>query len=166
MTTLKILSVNCRLKKVEMNSIFEINDYNNIATRINNVTGTETAQWGKMNVGQMLAHCIEPLEVASGDKTIKSNLIMFLFKGIIKKAILGTAPYKRSSPTMKNYTMTGKNFDVQIEKQLLLKALERFKNSEATAEGRKHPICGAFTKAEWGWSQYKHLDYHLAQFGV
>jgi Protein of unknown function (DUF1569) len=149
-----------------MNSLFENTDYNNIANRINNITGNEAALWGKMNIAQMLAHCMIPLEVAAGDKTIKRNLLSFLIKGLIKKAILSTEPYKKNSPTAKDFITTGKSFDVQTEKQLLLKALERFRNSEPTAEGRKHPICGPFTKAEWGWSQYKHLDYHLSQFGV
>ena len=37
---------------------------------------------------------------------------------------------------------------------------------EKGCDGRVHPFFGRLTGAEWGISQFKHLDHHLRQFGV
>jgi hypothetical protein len=149
-----------------MKSLFNKADYNEITARIHAITGNEQARWGKMNIAQMLAHCILPLEVAAGHRTVAKGFIGWLLSGVIKKAILSPKPYSHNTPTMRDYNMAGKTFDTAKEKELLLKAIDRFVESEPTAEGRKHPVVGALTKDEWGFSQYKHLDHHLAQYGL
>jgi DNA-binding response OmpR family regulator len=37
---------------------------------------------------------------------------------------------------------------------------------ERGCEGRVHGFFGRLTGAEWGITQYKHLDHHLRQFGA
>jgi hypothetical protein len=159
-----LLLANTGQNKMKKN-IFEEQYYTEILNRIKSLEGHEKPIWGKMDLAQMLAHCIMPLEVAAGERTIKKGLIGWLLKPIIKKAILSEKPFQHNTPTTKEYNMAGKVFDVSKEKELLIKALDRFIASAPTADGRKHPIIGAMSAAEWGWSQYKHLDHHLSQFG-
>jgi hypothetical protein len=40
------------------------------------------------------------------------------------------------------------------------------KYSPASVTDKVHPFFGLLSEAEWGESQYKHLDHHLCQFGV
>jgi len=51
-----------------MQSLFEINTYNEVINRIDKLSPSATAQWGKMNVAQMLAHCKEAFKVPLSKK--------------------------------------------------------------------------------------------------
>ncbi len=88
-----------------------------------------------------------------------------LLKGVIKKAILSEKPFKQNLATMPEYRCSSNSYVITDEKKLLVEKLEKFKSQEGFIEGRSHPICGPFTKDEWGFSMYKHLDHHLSQFG-
>jgi hypothetical protein len=79
---------------------------------------------------------------------------------------LTTKPFKKNSPTAKEYVVVGEqNFD--SEKQRLLNLVDIFaKQGAVLAEGRKHPFFGKLTIIEWNILTYKHLDHHLQQFGV
>ena len=46
------------------------------------------------------------------------------------------------------------------------KALQNTQLIEEEGTSRKHPLFGAMSVEEKGWSMYKHLDHHLSQFGV
>ncbi len=67
-----------------MKSLFNKADNQEIINRINTLTATSQAQWGKMNVGQMLTHCQEPLRVAYGDFKLKRSFIAILLDFIIR----------------------------------------------------------------------------------
>jgi hypothetical protein len=149
-----------------MKTIFNEAQYNEIVERISKASGKEKAIWGKMSIAQAMNHCILPLEVATGTKTVKPNWIGRLLKGVIKKAILEEKPYKKNLATMPQYKVMDNTLQFEQERTKLLNALHSFKQSEASAEGRLHPVVGALSKNEWGFSQYKHLDHHLQQFGL
>ncbi|HNR20437.1 MAG TPA: DUF1569 domain-containing protein [Bacteroidia bacterium] len=137
-----------------------------IIERINKLTPQSNALWGKMNVAQMLTHCSIALEVPLGLLHPKSNLFGKLFGRYIKKVILEQRDFKRNLPTSPSFVVKRQvNFDEA--KSLLLTHISKFSvlsNNELSK--RKHPIGGNFSGEEWAWSQYKHLDHHLKQFGV
>ena len=57
--------------------------------------------------------------------------------------------------------------DFEIEKGILIDWVDRFYTEGAEKSiTAKHPSFGKFTPEEWAIGQYKHLDYHLRQFGV
>ena len=47
-----------------MKSLFESETHQDILNRIEKLNENSTANWGKMNVGQMLKHCQKPMEIA------------------------------------------------------------------------------------------------------
>jgi hypothetical protein len=51
-----------------MYNLFESTTATEIISRIEKLQPTSEAQWGKMNVAQMLAHCSGPLEVYFAEK--------------------------------------------------------------------------------------------------
>jgi len=148
-----------------MPSVFEPETANKILGRINQLQPDSIGQWGKMNVAQMMAHVSTVLELGTGDRHEKPKLIFRLLGPLMKKMVLNTKPYKPNLPTGKNFIMANeRSFD--IEKERLLQVYNSFVQSAATIEGKEHPIFGKMTAAEWGFSQWKHLDHHLRQFGV
>lgn len=152
---------------ITMKSLFNEETYNEIISRIDKLTPASKPQWGKMNIAQMLNHCVLPLEVAMNERKVEKSLLAFLFKGVIKKAITGTEPFKQGLRTMNEYVVTSSSFEFNEQHKLLKNTLTRYYEMGGDKVAQiPHPVCGTLTAEEWGWSQYKHLDHHLKQFGV
>ncbi len=147
-------------------SLYSPEIYRKCLERIEKLTPNTKAQWGKMNPAQMLAHCAEIQEVSTGKPLENTPFAVKLFKGVIRKMVVGDKPYPKSSKTHPQFEQ---NFtcDFETEKQRLLKVMEEFVNAdiERVLEIR-HPLFGKMTLDEKGWVSYKHLDHHLSQFGL
>jgi len=145
-----------------MKNLFEEQNYKIIIDRLDNLSPESKAQWGKMNVSQMLAHCTAAQNVMNGTELKGTPFIVKLFKGMIKKTVLNAKPFKRSLQTHPQYVVS--NFsDFNKEKELLIKSINTFYTQKPDI---LHPIFGKLTEAEKGWVCYKHLDHHFTQFGV
>lgn len=147
-----------------MKSIQDPIVYQEIVQRINKLQLTNTRQWGKMDVAQMMAHCAHALEVSLGDRVSKQGLMGKLFGKLAKKSLAGDKPFRQGLPTAPDYVMADpKNFDA--EKKRLTAAIKRL--ASPSAQGSIiHPFFGKMTPDELGVLNYKHLDHHLRQFGV
>jgi len=148
---------------MEQKSLYHQKTYNHTLERIGRLTTNSRPQWGKMDVGQMLAHCAEVLDVSNGKPLQNTPFVARLFKGYIKKMVVGPKPYPKNTKTHPQYLQTGYK-DFEEEKQHLLKALARLKQTEG--DPIEHTLFGVLSKEEKGWAMYKHLDHHLVQFGV
>jgi hypothetical protein len=54
-----------------MQSLFDTSTYNEVVERLNSLSTESKAQWGKMNVSQMLAHFKEAFKVPLSEKNIR-----------------------------------------------------------------------------------------------
>ena len=148
---------------MEVKNLFDTTSKQEIIERINKLSPQSQAQWGKMNVSQMLAHCQMPLGVATGANKLKRNFILSLIGPLFKKQLYNETPFKRSLPTDKSFIITDPK-EFQTEKQNLIDMINSF--SEKTMSGEPHPFFGKMNKEEWSKGTWKHLDHHLQQFGV
>ena len=148
---------------MEVKNLFDTATKQNIIGRIHKLTPQSMAQWGKMNVPQMLAHCQMPLGVATGKHTLKSNFLLRLLGPFFKSKLFNDEPFKRNLPTDKSFIIANPQ-EFEKEKQNLIDMINSF--SAASMSGEKHPFFGKLTNEEWSKGTWKHLDYHLIQFGV
>ena len=149
-----------------MPSLFEPNVKDEIMNRIHQLTPQTQAKWGKMSVAQMLYHCNEALGTATGEVQLKTPFVLKLLQPLIKKVVMSAKPYKPNMPTAKEFIVRLEK-DFEEEKKSLLNRLETFiAKGEKDCDGRTHPAFGKLSSYEWGYSQWKHFDHHLRQFGV
>lgn len=150
-----------------MKNVFDSNNAKELVARINALKADTPNLWGKMNVGQMLAHCNVTYDLVYTDKYPKpKGLKKFFIKLFAKKIVVGPQPYKKNLRTAPEFLITDeRNFEQEkdrliahINKTQQLGA-EHFHNKESHA-------FGPLTKEEWNTLFYKHLDHHLQQFGV
>jgi hypothetical protein len=87
----------------------------NLIERINKLTNSTQAQWGKMSVSQMLAHCNVTYEMAYENIHPKPNFFMkFILKSFIKKTVTNEVSYKHNSQTAPQFIIkTDKDFNVE-----------------------------------------------------
>jgi hypothetical protein len=148
-----------------MHTLFEQTTAAEIIFRIEKLQPTSQAQWGKMNVSQMLAHCSGPLETYFEEKKIKRDLMGLLFGKIAFKQLISNKPWRRGLPTAKEFKITDLR-DFEEEKGKLLSNVKRFSNEGYTITFFIHPFFGKLSSQEYALFNYKHLDHHLQQFGV
>lgn len=148
-------------------NIFKADVVDQVIARIEALTPASQPQWGKMGVAQMLAHCCVTYEMLYEDKHKKPNGFMrFILKLLVKKAVVGDAPYKHNTKTAPAFIVTDAR-DFEKEKSRLIGFIRKTQSlGEAAFDGKESLSFGTLTKAEWNTLFYKHLDHHLTQFGV
>ena len=147
-----------------MNSIFEADSNAIMIARMNKLTPTSQAVWGKMNVAQMCKHTNEALIVAFGENEIKVNFLM-KFLGIVMKDKVFNSEFKKNSPTAKEFIFTDK-YDFESSRNELIKNFSRFAEGHKSIKIVKHPFWGKMTYSDWDKLMWNHVDHHLRQFGV
>jgi len=149
---------------MEVKSLLDPTTKQEIIVRIQKLSPQSQAQWGKMNVSQMLAHLQMPLGVAVGTHKLKRTLFGRIFGPIAKPILYNPKPFKKNLPTDKSFIMTGSEREFELEKNKVLEMLNKF--SESTMVDEPHPFFGKLNKEQWSKGMWKHFDHHLQQFGV
>ena len=149
---------------MEVKNLFDPAVKQDIIARINKLTPESKALWGKMNVGQMLAHLQVPIGVADGTQKLKRTIFGRIVGPMVKSIIYNDKPFKRSLPTDPSFVMIGNEKDFETEKEKLLIIVSNF--TEASIVNETHTFFGKLTKEQWSKGTWKHLDHHLQQFGV
>lgn len=150
-----------------MKNVFNPNDVTEIIGRINKLTPASQGLWGKMTVGQMLAHLCVSYEMIYENKHPKPNTLMrLLLKLLVKKGVVNEVPYKHSIRTAPAFIITDEK-DFEKEKTRLVNYLHRtLELGENYFDNKESLSFGHLTKTEWNNMLSKHLDHHLSQFGV
>jgi hypothetical protein len=149
-----------------MQSLFDQSTYLETVDRLNSLSERSIAQWGKMDVSQMLAHCKQAFKVPLSEKKMPRLLLGRLIGWAFKSKLYDDEPWKQNLPTSPDFRIRDKR-NFHNEQQDLLDMVTRFYNAGPGNAGKyPHPMFGSFTPEQWGKSMYKHLDHHLRQFGA
>ena len=150
-----------------MKSVFNQTETAELLARIDKLSPDSTALWGKMNVGQMLAHCNVTYELVYEDKYPKPNFFMkTILKLMVKNTVVSEKPYKKNSPTAPMFIIK-ESKDFEAEKTRLKDHINKTLSlGENYFNGKESHSFGVLTIQEWNNMFYKHLDHHLSQFGV
>lgn len=149
-----------------MKNLFDKAAYGEITGRLSSLSAESRRKWGKMEVGQMLAHCRQAFKVPLSQKSPPGIYPFALFGWLMKSKLYNDAPWGQGLPTAPSFKITDeRNFEK--EKAALSEMITRFHQSDPSAIAKiVHPVFGKLTGAQWGMAMYKHLDHHLKQFGV
>lgn len=147
-----------------MKTIFEKSVREEVIQRINSLNINSKAQWGKMNIYQMLKHCTLWEEMIHGDKKYERVFIGRLFGKLALKSVLkDEMPLGRNSPTIPQLVIR-ESGDVEHQKKEWIARIEKYENF--SNPGFVHVFFGKMTEEQTGYMVYKHVDHHLRQFGA
>ncbi|MEO7768645.1 MAG: DinB family protein [Ferruginibacter sp.] len=148
-----------------MKTVFDNTTRDELIGRIGSLNENSQAQWGKMNIYQMLSHCVLCEEMYLGKSKYKRKFIGRLFGRIGLKNLLKDEHHlKRNSPTSPDFKITENQGNALNEKMkwiALIKEYAYFSNDDFV-----HWFFGKMTKEQVGYFVYKHTDHHLRQFNV
>ena len=146
-----------------MKTVFDETTRDELITRINTLNENSTAQWGKMNIYQMLKHCTLYEEMVLGKNKYKRAFLGRLFGKMALKELIGDeSPVRRNLPTLPELKITENNGDIVSERKKWIALIEEYAHFSNT--DFIHSFLGKMTKEQIGYLDYKHTDHHLRQF--
>jgi len=150
-----------------MKTIFDKTTREELIVRITLLNDNSSAQWGKMNVFQMVKHNTywNGWILGKENHTYRQTLLGKLFgKMALMKMIKDEEPFDKNIPTSSQFKVNEMSGNLEAEKSEWISLIEEyndFKNS-----GFLHDFLGKMTNEQIGILVYKHTDHHLRQFGV
>lgn len=151
-----------------MRNIFSAEDADFYIKAINQLTPETSAKWGKMSVDQMLAHCNVTYELVYEPQKHKKPgfLAKWMMKKFVKPKVTNELAYKQNLPTGPMFLIKDKK-DFDFEKKRLIGFIQKTQQfGEAAFDGKESASFGKLNAQEWNNMMAKHLDHHLAQFGI
>ena len=147
-----------------MKSVLDKTAREELINRINQLNENSMAQWGKMNVYQMLKHCVLCEELYLGKIKHKRSFMGRLFgKAGLKNILREDKEFPKNAPTSDAFKVKEENGDITSEKQKWIVLIEEYGNY---SNNFTHWFFGRMTKEQVGQFVYKHNDHHLRQFNV
>jgi len=147
-----------------MKSVLDASARQELIGRISLLNKNSRAQWGQMNVYQMLKHCVLCEELYLGKRTEKRVFMgRILGKIGLRNILREDKPFPRSAPTSAAFKVVEQTGDLELEKQRWMAMLEQYGNYSTDFT---HWFFGKMTKEQVGQFVYKHDDHHLRQFNV
>lgn len=147
-----------------MKSVFDPAVRAELTARINSVSDSNKALWGKMNAFQMVKHCTLSEDMMLGKVVFKRVFIGYLIgRMIFRKVIKDESPFSKNSPTSPHIKTLGEKGDIEKQKQEWIQRLAQYEKYEPHFV---HPFFGPMNKEQLGIFAYKHSDHHLRQFGA
>lgn len=149
-----------------MYTLFSPDHAEALIARIEQLTPDHQAHWGKMNAGQMIAHCNATMAVVRDQQQIKRVFIGYLLGGLMKSQFYNDKPYGKNGPTHPTFVFTDER-ELEKEKSVLINHIRAFQQGGPEKCTRQpHAFFGKLTPEQWAMGMYKHTDHHLRQFGV
>ena len=149
-----------------MDSIFDKNGTDKMIARINILHEDSQPLWGTMSVDQMLKHCSLAIKTSQGKLDLKMNYLMKILGKTLKHKIIYNGDFQKGGPTAKELLIT-RHYVFSKAKSELIRYITVFADQGRDAiPEMNHPFFGDLTYEEWDLLIWKHLDYHLKQFGV
>lgn len=135
-----------------------------IRARVQTLTGSTPARWGKMSSGQMLWHCNQVMKTSLGEINVVHRRPPFPVPMI--KFILFNMPWPHNAPTAPEYQVAGTPHDFETERKNCLELIDRFTSRSMDESGWSRAVFGTMNGREWSCLHARHLDHHLKQFNV
>jgi hypothetical protein len=148
-----------------MKTIFDKATRDKLIDRIITINENNTAQWGKMNMYQMLKHCTlwDSWILGKEEHNYKQTFIGRIFgKMALKDMIKDESPLRQNVPTLAGLKVIEKEGDIATEKKHWIALIEDY--ADYSNPYFVHSFFGKMTKDQIGYLAYKHTDHHLRQF--
>jgi len=148
-----------------MQSVFDAITRQGLLNRIGLLNENSRAQWGRMNVYQMLHHCILCEEMYLGKTIAKRTFIGRIFGQLaLKNMLKDDKPLRRNAPTNRTFIVKEAGTDLPAEKAKWITLMEEY--AHYSNQNFEHWFFGKMTREQVGQFVFKHADHHLRQFGV
>jgi DinB superfamily len=134
-----------------------------IEHRLRALRADSPRRFGRMSPAQALWHCNEAMEIALGKKIVPKEKAPL--PGPIMKFLVINLPWPKGAPTLPALVVKSEH-DFEAERSRCLRLIEEFCAKDLGSEWPVNPVFGSVCGRDVTRLHAKHLNHHLAQFGV
>lgn len=136
-----------------------------LEARVDCLTTSSTASWGRLHVAGMLAHLNDSTRMALGEIPVATIWLPIRYPPL-RQLVVYLLPIPKSAPTAPELIARVESADLEAERAAFRACMARL--GEVTSGGQlvPHPAFGHLSFKEYGVLIAKHTDHHLRQFGV
>lgn len=145
-------------------TLWDASSRRELIDRLSRLSPEAKAQWGKMNVSQMLAHLASAMRMAKGELYGKPRHVPIRYAPL-KQLLIFWLPFPKGVPTAPEL-MGNEITDWDSGIADLRSEIEYFATRDRNMEWPEHPAWGKMTPRAWGVLGYRHIDHHFKQFGI
>jgi hypothetical protein len=150
-----------------MKTLASSEDVRSVLLRLAALSPDDAARWGRMNAHQMVCHLCDSMRVPLGEITVSDAEMRPLNRIVMKwGALYFPVKWPKGVPTppeIDQCRLNGSLNGFESVRQSAIALVPRLRDAEL--EGRRHPIFGPLTGAQWLRWGWLHADHHLRQFG-
>ena len=147
-----------------MKSVLDQSTRDELISRIQSIDQDKKARWGKMNLYQMLHHCVLCEELYLGKTKHKRVFMGRIFGKIgLKKILDESKAFRQNAPTSEMFIVKEQSGHIEAEKEKWIDLINEYKTYPGNYV---HWFFGKMTREQVGLFVYKHDDHHLRQFGA
>ena len=136
-----------------------------LIARVQQLSHDKQPHWGRMEIGQMVAHVSDQLRMAVGGVDIQAVRGPLRFPPM-RYLIVHLLPWPKGKAKAPPEAFTTSPTTLDADRRTLVELIERFAATPPEQLKPLHPLFGRMTSHDWDVLSYGHLDHHLRQFGV
>jgi hypothetical protein len=133
--------------------------------RVDRLTPSATARWGKMTVAGMLAHLNDNFRMAVGELPVAPRWFPFRYPPL-RQLVVYALPVPKGAPTAPELIARCGTAELDAERHTFHGWMERLGHITSESQLVPHPAFGNLSHREYGVLMAKHADHHLRQFGA
>ena len=135
-----------------------------IEARLATLTPQSERRWGRMTVGEMLAHVAQVQRVPVGDVSPRAVPGLYRLRPVAH-AVIHWVPWPKGR--IRSPAGAGpRPSSFAVDRTVLLELIHCFTSRDRSGTWPPHPLFGPMSAHDWGVFCYRHLDHHLRQFGA
>jgi hypothetical protein len=144
-------------------SIWNTADRESILRRFGRLSPDARPNWGKLDAPRMVTHVTDAMRSSMGDLVLapKKSPLQYWPVNVL---VMFYMPWPKGVPTAPEL-LDRKPVEWHTELDTLRATVERFVARDVNGPWTPHVAFGRIDGRQWGRLMYRHLDYHLGQFG-
>lgn len=137
-----------------------------IERRLDSLTPEHRGAWGRLTVGGMVCHCYDAVRGALGENPSKLLGNFGPLRPLLALLMIDVLPWPKGKAKTVREMLSTEEGDLVADVSRLKQTFDQVVERGARESWGVHPLFGALSRAQWGRLIWRHVDYHLKQFGV
>jgi hypothetical protein len=146
-------------------TIFDATSRQQLLDRVARLRPDSARRWGRMTPNEMMCHLEDSVRVATGEAPAKSRP-SFMSNPVLRTLIIHYVPWPKGRAKTVPEMQATQPSEFEADRQRLQAWLSKAGERGAAARWATHPAFGKMSGRDYGVLIYRHVDYHLRQFGV
>lgn len=146
-------------------TIFDPTSRNQLLDRLTHLRPDSARRWGRMTPNEMMCHLEDSMRVATGESTARPRKSM-MSNPLLRTLIVHYIPWPKGKAQTVPEMLATRPSEFEADRQRLSEWLRKAGERGPNAAWAVHPAFGKMSGRDYGVLIYRHVDYHLRQFGV